>query len=85
MAGASKTMQSVRAGSISGYAELVTSLGQDPLQLLAEAGLPRECLLPDREDDYLPLSRFEARPFARLSLVRSSVPPNSRMPGLSRL
>ncbi len=53
-------MQSVRAGSISGYAELVASLGQDPLALLAEAGLPRECLLPDREDDYLPLSGFEA-------------------------
>ncbi|MEM9182481.1 MAG: AraC family transcriptional regulator [Pseudomonadota bacterium] len=50
---------SVRAGSLHGYADLVSSLGQDPLALLNEAGLPRECLLPDREDDYLPLEQFE--------------------------
>ncbi|MEM9530299.1 MAG: AraC family transcriptional regulator ligand-binding domain-containing protein [Pseudomonadota bacterium] len=50
---------SVRAGSLHGYADLVHSLGQDPLALLTEAGLPRACLLPDREDDYLPLEQFE--------------------------
>ena len=52
-------MHLVRGATLSGFDELVTSLGLDPTEILVEAGLPANALLPEAADLYLPIAGME--------------------------
>lgn len=52
-------MHLVRGATLSGFDDLVTSLGLDSSEILFEAGLPANALLPETADQYLPIACME--------------------------
>lgn len=52
-------MHLLRGATLNGFDELVTGLGLDPSEIIFEAGLPENALLPEAADHYIPIAGME--------------------------